>query len=60
MLGSSSDIYFIILWIPQRTSAEDRGVVDNITEERVEVTVEEEGAVITMLDKNNSSPFTAT
>jgi hypothetical protein len=58
MLGSSSDIYFVISWILQKTLAEDRGVVVNFAEERVEV--EEEGVVIIRLDKNTSSPFTAT
>jgi len=45
MLGSSSDIYFVISWILQKTLAEGRGVVDNVAEERVEV--EKEKVVLT-------------
>ena len=47
MLGSSSDIYFVISWILQKTLAEGRGVVDNVAEERVEVEEEEEKVVLT-------------
>jgi len=58
MLGSSSDLHFVISRIPQNALGEDRWVVDNVAEERVEV--EEEEIVIIMLDKNNSSPITVT
>jgi hypothetical protein len=41
MLESSSDIYYVRLWILQKTLAGDRDVVDNIVEEEAVVGLEE-------------------
>jgi hypothetical protein len=50
MLESSSNIYYVILWILQKTLAGDRDVVDNIVEEEVSwgvaVELEEEGVAV--------------